>query len=112
MMNQKKAKRINEKETRFARIFVMVMAFLTWFSCNGCYVSAANYGEKAGQWILDQIFWVALVILAIVLVGCLIKKAWVAAVITGIGGGLVLVFVKTPTLLETIGSNIFSAIFG
>lgn len=101
----------NERVTKMVKIFLMVMGFFTWFSSNGYYVCAANYGEKAGTWILDQIFWIALVTLALVLVGCLIKKAWVAAIITGIGGGIILVFIKNPKLLETIGSNIFTAIF-
>lgn len=96
------------------KLMLCVTAFVTWYMSNGIYVSAAtaNIGEKAGNWVLDQIFWVGVIALAIVLLTCLIKRAWVAALITGIAGGIILFFIKKPTILSDLGDVIYHAIFG
>jgi len=51
------------------------------------------------------------VFLGIALIGCLIKRAWVPALITGLCGGIILYFVKNPSQLSTIGENIANLIF-
>lgn len=73
--------------------------------------AAANYGENAGTWVKNQLFWLALIALVIVLVGCLVKRAWVAAIITILGGGVVLYFINDPEQMKTIGENIAKIIF-
>lgn len=93
-------------------------AYMTVWSCTMMIMcstmsvyAAADYGKKAGTWVLDQIFWIGLVALAIALIGCLLKKAWVAAIITFICGGLVLFFVKDPNKAVEIATNVYTAIF-
>lgn len=94
------------------KVYMTVWSLYMMILGNPMLVSAsADYGKKAGTWLLDQIFWVGLVALAIALIGCLVKKAWVAAVITFICGGLVLFFIKDPNKAVDIATNIYTSIF-
>lgn len=110
-MEKQKEQNNQKRVLQIVKISLMVMAFCCWFASSGEYaLAAADIGKNAGTWILDQIFWAALVAIALALVVCLIRKAWVTAVITVVGGGIVLVFIKSPTLIETIGSSIARAV--
>lgn len=92
------------------KLMLSAAAFCLWF--NGFYCLAdANYGEKAGNWILDQLFWVGLVVMAVILISCLLKRAWVGALITAVAGAVILVFIKNPQLLSNIGQNIVDNVF-
>ena len=99
-------------ETRFTRVMLAVMAMCIWFN-SGFYSFAggANYAENAGEWALSQIWWIALVVIAFILLGCMLKKAWVNAVIVLVCGGCILVFIARPQLLETIGNTLVNFVF-
>ena len=94
-----------------------VMAVLTFamlFAANGfySYAGAKDIGKNAGNWMLDQIFWVALIVIAIILAGCLMNKAWIKAAITIIGGAVILVFIKNPQMLSNIGETLVHDVLG
>lgn len=102
----------NNRTNVIVKVILCITAFFTWYMSNGIYVLAGNIGEKAGKWALDQIFWGGVVILAIVLVTCLLKRAWVIALISAIVGGIILFFIKNPVILADFGASIYQAIFG
>ena len=115
----KKEKQMQEKtrgtgKITGTRIAVAVMTFAMLFAMNGfySYADTGDIGKNAGNWILDQLFWVGLIALAIGLISCLIKKAWVAAIITGLAGGVVLVLIRNPELLSTWAENIVHTVLG
>ena len=104
-----------ERKTKLRMIAKKVLAalatFFTCFMCNGCYVYAStNFGENIGNWFLDQIYWIALIIVAIGLIGSLIKKAWIGAIISAIGGAIVIAIIVAPEILKTIGENLLNIV--
>lgn len=66
-----------------------------------------NPGEKAATWIMDQVFWIALAVIAVVAVTFIIKRAWVPLVIFAILSAIVLVIVSSPERLQNIGEALF-----
>ncbi len=106
-----KVKKIKGRGIQVYRMLMMISGFIFLWLGQMQVACATNYGEKAGTWILEQIFWIGLVFLGIALIGCLIKRAWVPALITGLCGGIILYFVKNPSQLSTIGENIANLIF-
>lgn len=102
----------NKKDMRTIGMKVM-LSFMTFslllWNC-GFYSQAANYGEKAGNWFLEQLFWIGIAIVAFILVTCLLKRAWITAIITFVCGGIILVVIKEPELIPTVGKNIADVI--
>ena len=72
----------------------------------------ANYGENAGRWVLDQIFWIALIATVIVLVKLLLARNFIAMLISGVACAIALVIIREPQQLETIGKTIWSLVSG
>lgn len=94
------------------RMGLSAVSFALLLAGSGFVSCAANYGEAIGGWLLSQLFWVALVIFAIAIIGCLVKRAWVAAGITAVCGAVILALVRNPAVLEAVGSNIVNAVLG
>lgn len=93
------------------KILVAMATFFTCFMYNGCYVYAStNFGENIGNWVLDQLFWIALIIIAATLIGCLVKRAWIGAIGVGIGGAIVLAIIAAPEALKTIGDGLWNIV--
>ncbi len=98
-------------KTVLAKVFLAATLFFNCFMVDVTQVYAADIGKKVGEWATEQLFWIGLVILAIAVLGCLWKKAWVAMLITAIGGSIGLIVIQDPELLSGIGRSIFDAIF-
>lgn len=112
-MKKQKMKKQNERACMaMVKITLCITAFVTWYLSSGMYVMAADIGKKAGEWVLDQLFWVGIIALAVALVVCLMKRAWIAAVITGLGGGVILFFIKNAEILSDLGDAIYRAVLG
>lgn len=93
------------------KIIASLATFFTCFMCNGCYVYAStNFGQNIGSWFLDQLFWVAIIIIIVALVVCLSKRAWIGAIGVGIGGSIVLAIIAAPDTLKTIGQNLWNIV--
>lgn len=105
---------IKNSKAVIARLAMAVMTFYFLFMASGfySYADTRDIGKNAGNWILDQIFWVGLVVLAIGLVGCLIKKAWVAAIILFIAGGAILIAIKSPEMATNLGETLVHDVLG
>lgn len=83
-----------------------VAAFGAWMYAGTYVFAGVNFAENAGNWLLDQLFWIGLIVLAIALLGCFAKKNYTGAVITGIAGAVILYFVSNPQKLYTIGEQL------
>lgn len=70
----------------------------------------ANYAERGGKWMLDQLFWVAIVVVIFIFIKNLIARNTVASVTTFIVGGLICFFIKSPETIGEIGNTIASVI--
>lgn len=94
---------------RKAITVVMTMAIsalipLTAFAGN-------NYAENAGKWVLDQAFWVILVIGIIGAGMAIVKRAYTAGIITALAVGVVCFFCKNPDKLTSIGESLSNTFF-
>jgi len=67
-------------------------------------------GQSIGEWVLAQIFWVALVAIVIVIIKLLLTRNFVAMGITVVIGAVALVIIETPQRIQAIGNAIFSLI--
>lgn len=74
--------------------------------------AAPNYGQNFGNYTLTQLFWVAVVFIAVALVGSLVKRNVVGIVVTIIVGAVVVGFIKDPTGFQSMGSALWSVIKG
>lgn len=109
-MNQNQNQK-QDVRTKIAKALLTITICFSCFAMNGFYAYAGNYGEKIGNWVLDQIFWVALIAIVFALVICLIKKAWVTIPIIIVVGGIVMVFIIDPKLVAEIGQTIYNSVF-
>ena len=95
--------RKNEKEqkrTMQGKSIMMGISTLALLISNSmvAFASSGNYGQNGANWMLDQIFWVALV-------------AFIVGVVTTIiVGAVVCYFIKNPTTLSDIGEKIMGTV--
>lgn len=104
-------KRLGMNDSHRRRNVIMRLGVFITMICMYCsnmiFVAAGtNYGETIGKWILEQLFWVAIVVIIIALVGCLLKRAYAAGGIIILVGAIVCYFIKNPTKLSTIGDSL------
>lgn len=98
---EKLMKKINNKKEQ------LKMAIITLFMTLNFAVpvfAAPAVGENAANWFLDQVFWV-IIIFAFLLAAKMYQKGnTVKMVIVVLVGGVLVVLVKNPTMLETFGN--------
>ena len=87
---------------RFILVVVTVMATTV-----PAFADVSNIGQNLGTWGLEQIFWVALAIIAWVVMMFVMKKAWVPCFIFILVGGSALFIIKYPDKLVSIGQVIY-----
>ena len=75
-------------------------------------LGATNYGENFGKYALEQLFWVAVVIIALGLIGCIVRKNVVGIVGCIIIGVVVVGFMSDPSGIKTVGQDLWSTIKG
>lgn len=73
--------------------------------------AAPNVAENASKWFLDQIFWVVIGVALIMAAKAYNKNNAVKMIAALVVGGVLLVFVKNPTMLENFGNWVIE-IFG
>lgn len=72
--------------------------------------ASGNYGQNGANWVLDQIFWVALVAFIIGAAVMAAKKQTIGVVTTILVGAVVCYFIKNPTTLSDIGEKIMDVV--
>lgn len=95
------------KKERMNKLIASLGAIGFLFMGNTMPVMAANLAENAANVIFINLFWIGLIGLAIVILKCVIARNFVAAVISGIGGGVLLVFIQKPKILADLGETIW-----
>lgn len=69
-------------------------------------------GKNLGEWGLDQLWYLALLIVAAMFIKFLAKKAWVPMAIFGILAALCLFIITKPEALKSVGQSIYNLLFG
>ncbi|MCL1995515.1 MAG: TcpD family membrane protein [Defluviitaleaceae bacterium] len=92
-----------KKNGKIISVLLMAIIFTVINSTN---VFAGNFGQAVGEWFLDQLWWIGIIAIALAVIGCLVKRNWVAAVITVVAGGALLVIITQPNTLQNIGTAI------
>lgn len=62
-----------------------------------------DFTKKAGVWISEQLFWIALVVVIGILIGAFLKRSYVGMIITILAGGVVCYIIANPTIVSAIG---------
>lgn len=88
----------------------MILSVTTMVYSNGILLTAA-YGQNAANWLLEQLFWVALVVFAVGIIAMAAKKNLTGALVLFLVGALVLAFIKNPTLMSDTGNKIADIVF-
>lgn len=87
-------------------LVIMVLSLVMAFALNAD-AATVNPGEKAATWFMDQVFWIALAVIAGISVTFVIKRSWTALIIFGVMGAIVLVIISNPERLQKFGEAIF-----
>ena len=89
--------------------FSFVQLALLFNYCSVAFANA-NYAERGGKWLLDQLFWVDIIAVIIIFIKNLIARNTVASITTFIVGGLVCYFIKNPETIGEMGNTVASII--
>ena len=83
-------------------------------SLYGGQVLASNnkYVQNAGDWLLDGIQYIALVMAAGMLITFLVKRQFMKAIITLISSSIIIAIIFNPGKMKDIGNYLVSIIFG
>lgn len=73
--------------------------------------ASADFGKQGGEWILDQIFWVGLVVAAIILIKFFLAGNFTKMLITAAVAAVTLVVVDDPQRLKILGDTIWTTVF-
>lgn len=106
-------KNLMNKKTDVTKLILFcifgVIAFSLFMASGDIALAASSPGQNFGEWLLDQAFWIALAVIAIVLIPLIVKKNWVMVFIVMIIAAIVLVVISNPARLQTLGDMIWSA---
>lgn len=101
------------KNVKLRIILTMVLSLLITFMMTTTAVYAANdWGKNAGQWVMDQAWWLALAVIAVVCIKFAVKKMWAQFFGFLVLGGLVVFFVKYPDKLLLVGQTLYNIVTG
>ena len=87
---------------------LLILAFtMPAFAANG----TLQTGKNVGEWGLDQVWYIALLIVAVMVIKFLAKKAWVPMAIFIVLGALCLFIISSPDALKNVGQSIYNLFF-
>ena len=107
LINKITNKIINKKQQMKAAL----MTLLLTIGVSTPAFAAPNIGQNASTWFLDQIFWVVIIVAFIAAAKEYNRGNTVKMIVVCVVGGILLVFVKNPTMLEKFGNWVIE-IFG
>lgn len=98
-------------QTKLVKVISIVISLFIMIPQH--YASAAtNYGENFGKYALDQLFWVAIVIIALGLIGCIVKRNMVGIIGCIVIGVVVVGFMGDPDGIKSVGQDLWGTIKG
>ncbi len=99
-MKKTNYKKPTQQTTKNRIVYVLkylCIQFTFIFSCcSVCFAEGNNYAQKGATWLLEQLFWIALVVVIIIMLKLFAARNIVAGVVTFIGGGIVFLFIQIP----------------
>lgn len=98
-------------QIRFGAAAIFGVMLLCWIMCPCAAYATTDYAKNASTWLADQLFWIGVGGLCIALAVLAIKRNFVGAVITVLGGGIILYFIKNPEKISSIGETVAKVIF-
>jgi len=109
---EKKMNKLNEKRSVPGRAYTMIasMAIVVMACTSRVFANSPTPGEDIGKWLVDQVFWIALALVAIGLTVLLYKRAFTTAIITAVIAAIVLFIIQSPDRLVGIGGALFGII--
>ncbi|EPR12059.1 TcpD family membrane protein [Ruminiclostridium papyrosolvens] len=94
---------------RVISVLILVIVF-SLFAVN-VFAAGENFGQNAYTWLQSQIWFIALLIVAVICVPFIMKKMWMQLAGFLVLAAIVLYIVNDPTALKSLGSTIWSKIF-
>ena len=112
MKENKEMKRKARVRNWISKMAVASLAMMTMLYANGfvVYAASGNYGKNAAMWFLDQVFWIVVCAAVVIAAVFFLKKNTTGGIVTLIAGAVILVFIKNPTMLSSIGENIMNKV--
>lgn len=103
-----------ERQELIIRIAVIaVIALLVFLAFTTPAIAAdggLQTGKNFGEWFTKQIWYIALAVVAFMIVKFLVKKAWVPLAIFIVLAALCIYIIASPDSLKTIGEKLFKMI--
>lgn len=106
-------KGFKKKRFKLKKITLRTVGIATSFLVTSTTVASAampDVGQNAQKWVSNQMFYVAVIVVGFLLIRELLKKNTVKAVVTLIVGGVICVLIKSPTIIENVGTWILSTL--
>ena len=95
---------------RIISILMLVIMF-SLYSLSAL-AAGGDFGRNAYSWLQDQVFWIALLVVAIVCIPFILKKMWMQLAGFIVLAAIVLFIISSPENLKTLGATIWGKIFG
>lgn len=101
--------RMREKKAKLSAIVTMTFLTMTTpvFAAGA---EELQTGKNIGEWVVDQVWYIALAVCAVMLVKYIVQKAWVQCAIFLILSAICLFLISSPESLKTIGEKLFNMI--
>lgn len=95
------------------KLVIMVTTIILTLTPVVCYADGGiDIGQNIGQYFLGQLFWIALAVIAFVLLGLYLRKATTALAVSAIIGAIVLAIIKQPQVMADFGTKLLTKILG
>lgn len=91
-------------------LYLGIQFSLIFACCSTCFAEGPEYAKNGATWLLDQLFWVAVVVAIIIFIKNLMARNTVSSIVTFIVGAVVCFFIKNPTIFQTVGEVVAKAI--
>ena len=102
---------LTNKKIRSLVMVVLVANLILAFSMVA-FAGDTNYAERGAKVILDNAFWVVLVVCVIIIISAFLKHSTITIVMTIIIGGIIAYFCKYPEKLTVVGETLSKAVLG
>jgi|GEM_PF-2874263 hypothetical protein len=99
------------KLTKVCSLMLVMLIGVMMFG-NVVYADAGTFGENSYNWLGGQVFYLALLMVVVIAIPFIAKKMWMQLVGFLVLASLILVIVKDPQKVKTLGEIIWQKILG
>lgn len=101
---------INKFKNKINKVKIVSLSIFLFLISTTPVFAAPDIGRNASTWFLDQLFWIIIIAAFLVAAKYFSKGNTVKMIAVIVVGGLLLVLVKNPTMLEKFGNWILEII--